>query len=294
MDLIRCLTNDHVRLDGLWYPATGPRHPALDAVIMHHHVGGNFYAPDFYEMAVSRLTALGIVVVRVNNRGHDMVNRKTRADGRFYYLGAAFEQIDDCRRDWRAWNDVLASRGVQRLAVWGHSLGAMKSLYYASKEKDPRVAAVVATSPPRFSHAQYRTDSEEWPIFEQHLAEARALVAAGKGDTLLQVSRPASIVITARNYVEKYGPPEGHDYATMIPDIAVPVLLTLGGKEGLTNKPGSSRMSLYGARDYLRTLEQRHPHFRHVVVEGGDHWYVGVEGALADAVVGFFNGLPPR
>jgi pimeloyl-ACP methyl ester carboxylesterase len=294
MELARCHTDDHVRLEGLWYPAGGKRHPAIDAVIMSHSVGGNFYAPGFYEDSVDRLNAMGVAVARVNNRGHDMVNRASRADGSFYYLGAAFERLDDSRRDLRAWLDFVAAKGARRVALWGHSLGAVKSLYYTSQVADPRVAAVIASSPPRFSHAQFRTDPEEWPIFERHLAEASALVAAGKGDALLQVTRPASIVISARNYVDKYGPPDGHDYVPMIEQIRVPVLHTLGGKEGLVNKPGSSRISLYGAREYLHALEQRLSHFKHVVIEGGDHWYAGVEAALTDAVAAFLDGVRPR
>ncbi|MSO65832.1 MAG: alpha/beta fold hydrolase [Alphaproteobacteria bacterium] len=289
MELVSCLTPDGVRLDGLWTAGSGSSQLGVDVVIMHHCVSGTFYGTGFYNAAVEHLAKKGVAVLRVNNRGHDIVNRQTKPGGGFFYLGAAFETVDDCRIDWRAWNDVAERRGARRIALWGHSLGAVKTLYYANKERDSRVVAAIASSPPRFSHAQYKTDPLEWPLFERQLEEAKALVAAGKGDTLLSVTRPASLMMAARSYVEKYAPPEGLDYTRFIPTIAHPVLLTMGRLEGIESKPGSSRISLYGSDQYLRDLAATHTQMGYALVPGADHFYTGVERALTDVVLGFLR-----
>lgn len=289
MELVRCTTSDGLRLDGLLYEAKGSARMAMDAIVMHHSVGGTFYAPDFYEQAIDSLTARGITVIRANNRGHDIVNRHTAPDGSFFYVGAAFEQIDDCRKDWRAWIDLAAARGARKIALWGHSLGAVKTIYYAGTDRDPRLAAVIASSPPRFNHAQYQTDAVEWPQLAAQIAEARALVEAGKGDTLLRVTKPASLIMSAAAYVDKYGSPDGFDYARFIPVMQVPLLLTLGGAEGKQSRPGSARISLFGAEDYLRRLSGENRHMSHAIVEGADHWYRGCEEALTRTVLDFLE-----
>lgn len=291
MEIVRCVTRDGLRLDGLLYPATGKSRLAFDAVVMHHSVGGSFYAPDFYEDAIESLTGRGVTVIRANNRGHDIVNRHAAADGSFYYVGAAFEKIDDCRADFRAWNDLAAARGARRVALWGHSLGAVKSIYYAGTERDARVVAVVASSPPRFNHAQYQTDPVEGPAMRRQLDEARALVAEGRGNTLLNVTRPASLLIAAAAYVDKYGTDDGYDYVRFIPGMTVPVLLTLGGAEGIESIPGSVRVALYGADEYLRRLSAQHKHMDYALIDGADHWYRGHERLLTDTVVRFFDSV---
>lgn len=291
MELVRCTTNDGLRLDGLLYEAKGAPQLAMDAIVMHHSVGGTFYAPDFYEQAIDSLTARGVTVIRANNRGHDIINRHAAPDGSFFYVGAAFEQIDDCRKDWKAWVDLAATRGARKVALWGHSLGAVKTIYYAGMDQDPRLAAAIASSPPRFNHAQYQTDSAEWPHLKAQIEEARALVAAGKGDTLLRVTKPASLIMSAAAYVDKYGTPDGFDYARFVPALRVPLLLTLGGAEGKQSRPGSARISLFGAEDYLRRLTDENPHMSHAIIDGADHWYRGREDTLTRVVLDFLANV---
>ena len=45
---------------------------AVDVVILHHGVGGNFYSPGMFEQYSDALLEQGCAVLRVNNRGHDL------------------------------------------------------------------------------------------------------------------------------------------------------------------------------------------------------------------------------
>ena len=131
IDLVQVRTNDDVRLDGVLTLPESSSVPALgfDAAILHHGVGGNFYGPSFWPTMTNGLVAKGCAVLRVNNRGHDLMYNSPK--GR---LGAAYEAVDDCRHDWRAWLDFLESRGYRRIALWGHSLGAVKTIHYLAAE----------------------------------------------------------------------------------------------------------------------------------------------------------------
>ena len=103
-------------------------------MILHHGVGGNFYNPGFIDRMADQFLERGCAVLRVNNRGHDLAYNSPA--GR---LGSAFETVDDCRHDWTAWTDLAAKREYGRIGVWGHSLGAVKTIYSLAVQGDERI-----------------------------------------------------------------------------------------------------------------------------------------------------------
>src|SRR5947208_281114 len=127
-ELVSVQTADGVGLHGtLRRPATGFGAPAaFDCVVLHHGASANFYgASPLFDRLERGLVAAGSAVLRVNNRGHDIVFNGSRG-----LLGSAYEIVDDCRHDLRAWTDFGENSGFRRIAHWGHSLGALKSIYY--------------------------------------------------------------------------------------------------------------------------------------------------------------------
>lgn len=295
MELVRVTTPDRVRLEGLWYPATTAARDAgaIDAVIMHHGVGGNFYASGFFEYAVPALTARGIAVLRANNRGHDAMYRQYGPGPTPLLLGAAYELMDESRHDYRAWLDFATARGCRRVVLWGHSLGAVKAIYFAAKEQYPALAAVVASSPPRFGHATYDGKPEEFAALQAHLTEARARIAAGQGQSLMQVMKPIPLTISAASYVDKYGGVDDFDYTRHIPAMTVPLLVTIGGREGV-DPMAAPIIPFAGTTEYLPALGRQNPHMHHAFIPNGDHGYTGCEAALQGAVLDFLGRLPRR
>lgn len=89
------------------------------------------------------LLARGCAVLRVNCRGHDPVCRAL-VFGEYKKMGAAYEDMEGCLEDWAAWIEFAQAAGYRRIGLWGHSLGATKSIYYMAVRKDPRVRRVVA------------------------------------------------------------------------------------------------------------------------------------------------------
>lgn len=286
LELVRVKADDGVRLEGTLTRPGGGASPSLpfDVAVLHHGVGGTFYNQNFFEHMTGELLERGVAVLRVNNRGHDlMYNSPT---GR---LGAAFEGMDDSRRDWRAWNDFAASQGFTRICVWGHSLGAVKSIYYQAKEQDERVVRMVASSPPRFSYSTY-LGMDTGGKFQGTFEQAQAKVAAGEGDSLIAISVPTNAILAARTVVEKYGPAEGYDFMKHLPAITgIPALVTLGGEEG-KGPDAPDWLGFGGSATRVASLAEGQSNLAFRLIPGADHGYNNRFGELWTAVEEWLAG----
>lgn len=275
--LVSVETGDGVRLDGiLRLPEQGrSTRLGIDAVIFHHGVGGNFYNPSFVNEIGDALLAEGCTVLRVNNRGHDLVYNSPR--GR---LGAAFETVDDCRHDWRAWLDFAQGLGYERIALWGHSLGAVKTIYYLATERDPRVVCAMSTSPPRFSYSAYLGEPES-DEFKDQLAAVQRLGDQGDGEQLIAVQVPTPLVLTARTYVDKYGPDARYDVLEHLPNVPAPILVTVGSKE--------DQISFRDLPRRLAEMAVATPNLTFALIDGADHQYTDRTAALWHAARGWLE-----
>ena len=268
VELVRVVTADGVRLEGSLRCAESPDTRALpvDVMIFHHGVGGNFYNQTFFEPMSDAFLALGCDVLRVNNRGHDLAFNSPA--GR---LGAAFESVDDCRHDWTAWLDLAASRGYRQIGVWGQSLGAVKTIYFLSVQGDARIARAITTSPPRFSYSAYRARADG-ATYLAYYDRAQQLVESGDPDGLFAADLPTSLIATARTYVDKYGPAERYDVLKHLPNVRTPLLVTIGGEEGIyEDRP--DRFAFGGLAEKVAAHASDLPNVTFELVPGADHSY---------------------
>jgi pimeloyl-ACP methyl ester carboxylesterase len=220
----------------------------------------------------------GCAVPRVNNRGHDTAFLTPRGT-----LGSALEIVDECRHDWRAWLDFAERGGYRRVALWGHSLGAVKTIYYLANVPEQRVVCAIASSPPRFSYSMY-LDSEAGADFKDDLARATQLLERGVGNTIVEVSVPPQPVpdlgkfwFSARSYIDKYGPEDRYDYFKYLPQVRVPLLLTLGSLEAtlLQFEP----LAVRGP-----SLHDELPQVQFATVDGADHSYSNRSTELSETI----------
>ena len=274
VNLVDVTTKDGVRLEGiLRTPEAGAKSSInADVVILHHGLAGNFYTPGLLEDFTTGLLAAGSAVLRVNARGHDPISRDAISRQRF---GGAYEHLDDCADDWEAWIDFAEAQGYKNIAVWGHSLGGVKTIYYLAHKQDPRVRYAVATSPPRFSYSDYQ-NSEGWENFQKEEKRARQHIQDGQPNTLMEVEYPNSLLITAEGFIDKYGPADKYNILTLLPQMKQPILLTVGEKEGVVINDVNSLM---GFRGFARQLEKLSGDLNNVTftgIPGGDHQFNGV------------------
>src|SRR5262245_44508246 len=134
VELVRTVTRDGLRLDGALSAPADPRPDAgstlaASAAILVHGVASNFYTSSTFEPLIPKLQAMGLAVLSVNTRGHDSVFSASLGTVRRRF-GAAYEIVDDCRQDIGAWIEFLKGRGHQRVVLIGHSLGALKVVYF--------------------------------------------------------------------------------------------------------------------------------------------------------------------
>ncbi len=276
VDLVQTTTADGIRLDGVFQAPAKPGTAGLDmnAWCLVHGTGGNFYSSTLLEACAERLLELGCSVLRVNTRGHDGISTAAATGRGGVRLGAAYEIVDDCRRDLAAWVDWLRQRAGQRVGLLGHSLGAVKCLYALAHQPD-LASRVVALSPPRLSYAWF-CSSPESALFLEHYQQAQRLVQEGQPLTLLEVRLPLPFVIAAAGFVEKYGPEERYNYLRFLSAVRCPVLLTLGSAEAQNN------MAFRGAAEALGEL--RYGQLTVETIAGADHFYTGTRPQLLDRV----------
>ena len=273
VDLVNIQTEDGLRLDGsLRKPArAGNSDLGVDLVILLHGVGGNFYGGGLFEEMSNSIADAGCAVLQVNNRGHDPISRGPGDGQRF---GAAYEIVDDCRYDWDAWTSFAHDAGYRNIALWGHSLGAVKSIYYMATENDPRIKMMIASSPPRFSYTGYQV-MDDWDNYKQQLDEANQHVADGHPEALMEVLYPSANLLTAKVFLDKYGPEEKYDVVMLLPNVKVPVLVTVGSLEGVQKGQLNSLMGFAGLASEIEKLSAELDHLNFAAIPNGDHFYTG-------------------
>lgn len=264
VDLVRITTNDGVILDGVLQRAESKS--SLDAVVLVHGTGSNFYQSTFLEFLAERFVERGISALRVNTRGHDGMSTAVTFRGGVR-AGAAFENVDDCRHDLAGWMTYLRTHVGPRIGLVGHSLGAVKCVYATVLERlDP--ACLIAISPPRLSYAWF-CESPKREEFMATIRKAEELVSAGQGLSLIDSTVPLPMLISAVGYLEKYGPDERIHFLPHIRRLKCPTLFTFGSKEVESNVA-------------FQKLPDEIPGA--ITIEGADHFYSGVREALWSAI----------
>ena len=282
LDFVEIATADGLALPGAYLaPAAGTAVPgrAVDAVVLNPGTGGPFHSRVPLGLGAA-LAEAGYAALAMSTRGHGIAWRD--APGR-RYLGSAFESIAECGLDFRGAFDLLAERGHSRVALLGHSLGGTKALYHAAHDPDPRLAAAISCSGPRWSASFYEA-SERRDDFVRNRDRAQALVDAGRGDELMEFDFPIGpSLIRADGWLEKYDG-ETYNIETWCHRIRVPLLRVEGELEqGVVQR---------GVAELLMERATESPHRRSVVIPGGDHFYTTVLDDVAAAAVDWLDGLP--
>jgi pimeloyl-ACP methyl ester carboxylesterase len=283
VDLVSAQTRDGVRLDGTFRKPAQEQASQLgvDVVILHHGVGGNFYHPGMFDAYSDALLDVGCAVLRVNNRGHDLVSRALVSqpghEPEAKRLGAAYEDMDACRHDWAAWVDFAHAAGYRRIGLWGHSLGATKSIYYMATQPDARVTCVVAGSPPRFAHSAFLTTAEG-AVFKRSADLAQQHIQEGHPEAMMDVLYPVPLLLTAETFMQKYGPEETYDILTYLPKLHIPTLILIGTEEAQT------MMAFQGLPSQVAKLSAELDPLTFASIPGADHAYTHQRGEVWDIV----------
>ena len=224
-----------------------------------------------------RLRDAGLAVVVVNMRGHDGISMNP-VSGRAQTIGAAYEIVDDCRHDVAGWIEWLLQRGSSRIALVGHSLGAIKSLYAQAHLQHPAIKAVIGLSATRLCH-QKLLESGRGDDFRKWFSLACELIGQGRGEKLIRVDFPFPTHMTAAAYRDKYGPEDRYDWVRYAPHIQVPTLLMYGERELRDNA------AFHGLLETAEQMAKQMSNLEVQVIESANHFYAGVHWRATDAML---------
>jgi len=261
------IETDTLPLDGAFHRPDGEA--TAGAVLLFHGNTMNFYvgAPRFLPPV---LTRHGFACLAFNRRGHDILSiRNSRAAE-----GAAFQLTCEGIADNRYAADWLAERGFPTPVVIGHSNGGMLAVKHVSDHL--QTPAMVLLSAHGGGRDGLRRTSRAGLLagerLEEITAQARALVAAGRGRELMQV--PGWwYVITAESFLDRMT--EMPDVLELASTIRCPTLFIRGDQEDPDTYPAEIFRERAGGPCDVE------------IVPNCDHFYVGREAAICDLVSGW-------
>ncbi len=271
-ELITFAATDGFPLEGLVYaPSAGAGDRA--ALLVHGKIMNFYTGPG--RILPPHLTALGWSCLAMNRRGHDLGGIR---NGRESY-GGAWEKFGDGLLDIAGGIAELRRRGFTKILLVGHSFGGITAAAYAADH--PNEIAALALCSAGTGGPDYLVQSSRRGMLaaERHAevdAEARRLVAAGRGEQMIAV--PGWwYAITAASWVDlSKNVPDTVENARRYPG---PILALRGGKEATEMYPAEAVAAAAGKRATL------------AVIPGGDHFYNGVEPAFSQAVCDWLKAV---
>ena len=249
---------------------------SVDAAVMLHGLGGNFYSSRLLNHFSDTLMKLGISVVIANTRGHDMINTSTWG-GRSRSNGAALENVADAKFDIEGWTEFLLDKGHTDILVFGHSLGAIKSLHAQAHQPHTKVRSIIGLSPTRLSYSKL-IDSPRGELFRETIQKCTKLIDEQLGETPIHVPFPYPTWMTPKCYIEKYGPAESFNWIRFVNQVEIPTLLVFGQKE-LDNDP-----AFEGVRSELVELRDGWNSLTIEEIEEADHFYTSKFEMVSDVM----------
>lgn len=282
-ELVEVMTPEGIPLSGAYFARTcsGKPYP-VDAFLFFHGDGGHFYN-SLYLWLGQRMAERGIAFLTANRRGHDHVSSGVRGGS---LAGYAFESVDDSRADFSAWLGMLREMGHRRIAIGGHSGGAVRATYAKANEDFEDVVAVIPVSPGEYDHqGVIELHGED---FLGPFRESELNVAKGNPDALLRPGVPWGSLWSARTYVDCFNPDNRYSVTKHAANTGCPTLFIFGSEECAVG--GHQELPVCGAA--RRSLEAAgYAHVSVTEIQGANHGYTSREDDLFETMLSWFGSL---
>src|SRR5206468_5070452 len=217
-----------IPLDGLYYEPEGR---VEGAALLFHGNAMNFYVGALRFLAPV-LMKLGLACLAFNRRGHDILStRSSRVPE-----GGAFQLAREGIEDNRSAARWMAERGFPHPVIIGHSNGGMLAVQHVADHPDTPALVLLSahTGGTRQVENASRAGLMAGDRLDEIVAQARAMVAAGRGHDLLLM--PGWwYVASADSFLDRMtSMPAILDLA---PSINCPVLFIRGDQESAESYP---------------------------------------------------------
>jgi pimeloyl-ACP methyl ester carboxylesterase len=184
-----------------------------------------------------------------------------------------------------AWVGWLKAKGVDKIALLGHSRGANQAAWYTTEALGPAVKTAVFIAPGLWTEAYLAADYEQRfakPLAPL-LAKAREQMKAGKGKAMMpkvDVVYCKDTKATAETLLSYHGVEPRLDAYAALGKMRLPVLMVAGSADDIT--PGVDEK----ARPYV---DGKRVHL--TVIDGADHFFRDLYAEeAADAISAFLKG----
>jgi pimeloyl-ACP methyl ester carboxylesterase len=268
------IPTDTQPLDGAYYePDEGA---TAGGVLLFHGNTMNFYTGAL-RFLPPVLVNLGFACLAFNRRGHDILStRDSRAP-----VGGAFQTVQEGIEDNRLAAQWLAQRGFPHPVVIGHSNGGMLAVCHVVDH--PGTPALVLLSAHGGGRQIVQRSSRSGMMagdrLEEITAQARALVATGRGKELMQM--PGWwYVITAESYMDRLD--STPDVLELAPRVTCPTLFIRGDREPRDSYPAEEFAQRAGGP------------VRVEIIPDCDHFYNGQEHTIQERVSSWLAGTLAR
>lgn len=280
-EFIRFTTEDKLILQGLIYKPIGS---SKKAYLHIHGMGGNFYENRFIDVMAENITKAGYAFLSINTRGHDIIADFPIAGSEEKYkrIGDAYEKFEECLLDIKPAIDYLQKNGYVEVVLCGHSLGAVKVVYYVAKTQDTRVTKLILMSPPDMIGL-----AEEGSNHKDLLAQSQKMISEGRGEELLPVKIWDWYHLSANTYVDLNSRDNPVDIfntydktkPSLLSEIKIPTLAFLGEKDDAAILPQRE------ALEVIKSKATNAPSFEIGIIDDAPHSYFGREQVMAERIV---------
>jgi pimeloyl-ACP methyl ester carboxylesterase len=268
------IPTDTKPLDGAYYEPDGGA--TAGGVLLFHGNTMNFYTGAL-RFLPPVLGNLGFACLAFNRRGHDILStRDSRAP-----VGGAFQTAQEGIEDNRLAAQWLGQRGFPHPVVIGHSNGGMLAVRHVVDH--PGTPALVLLSAHGGGRNMVQRSSSSGMMagdrLEEITAQARALVAAGRGKELMLM--PGWwYVITAESFIDRLE--NTPDVLALAPQVTCPTLYIRGDKEPRAPYPAEEFAQRAGGPVSIE------------IIPDCDHFYNGQEHAIQKLVASWLASMATR
>lgn len=165
-----------------------------------------------------------------------------------------------------AWFGWLRAKGAGEVVLFGHSRGGNQAARFAAERGDALLERVVLLAPAVGTAAAPGFKRQHGKPLGPELEKAEALVAAGKGDQMLEklgVLYCPGADVTAASFVSYYRTDPRFDTTMVLPELKMPALVVAGGKDTVVQ----------GLPERMKPLaDGKKLHFG--VVDDADHFFL--------------------
>jgi pimeloyl-ACP methyl ester carboxylesterase len=281
--VIEIVTPKKFVLNGLWF---GPVKAKRVIIIVHGLTSSAFSLKSVVDALVTKDTA----VITFNNRGFEQVAtvKRVRGNTREYVTaGMAHEVFTDSIDDLQGAIDFAKKAGARDVYLAGHSTGAQKCVYWASKNRRSRtVRGVILLG----ALSDYADAAKHRAKYAKALAYAQKLIQAGLPRELLPATLTEPFVFDAQRFVSLYTPDSAEEifsYAQpgktprTLRSVTIPILALFAGDDEYADRPAEEIGSWFD-----RNITAAH---EIAIVPSVGHSFHGGEKLVAAAVRDFIK-----